>query len=274
MVYAVNYPLAYFARCIGGGEVTVEFPVPGDVDPAYWSPDDETIVAYQGADLILLNGATYARWTQRVSLPPSRLVDTSASFADRLIPMDDAVTHAHGPEGDHEHTDTAFTTWLDPTLAIEHARAIASAMVGRWPEHRASFEKNFGALEADLQRLDERLARAATGRSEVPLLGSHPVYQYLARRYGLNMRSVHFEPDETPDAGQWRRLDALLEEHPATWMLWEATPDPAVEEALAERGVRCAVFEPCGSTPPDGDYFQVMMRNAEALEKALAVPGG
>ena len=42
-VYAVNYPLAYFAERIGGDDVVVHFPVPAGDDPAFWSPDARTV---------------------------------------------------------------------------------------------------------------------------------------------------------------------------------------------------------------------------------------
>ena len=67
-VYVVNYPLQFFAERIGGEHVNVVFPAPADVDPAYWMPDTPTIAAYQQADLILLNGAGYARWVNKVML--------------------------------------------------------------------------------------------------------------------------------------------------------------------------------------------------------------
>ena len=73
-VYVVNYPLQYFAERIGGKHVNVSFPAPQGVDPAYWSPDAEVVVAYQEADVILLNGAGYARWVGRASLPYAKLV--------------------------------------------------------------------------------------------------------------------------------------------------------------------------------------------------------
>ena len=102
-VYTVNYPLAYFAERIAGDSVEVVFPVPPEVDPAFWSPDAETIADYQQADLVLLNGAGYAGWLQRATLSRSRLVDTSGALADQLIPSDDTLTHSHGPAGDHSH---------------------------------------------------------------------------------------------------------------------------------------------------------------------------
>ena len=110
LVYAVNHPLACMAERIGGEAVQVEFPAPADEDPAYWSPAPEVVLRYQEADLILCNGAGYAGWLERASLPASRTVDTSAAVAERLIGLEEAVTHAHGPEGEHSHTGTAFTT--------------------------------------------------------------------------------------------------------------------------------------------------------------------
>ena len=72
-VYTVNYPLKYFAERIGGEYVEVVFPAPADVDPAYWLPDRETVSDYQKADIILLNGAHYAKWVEKVTLPGSRM---------------------------------------------------------------------------------------------------------------------------------------------------------------------------------------------------------
>jgi zinc transport system substrate-binding protein len=100
VVYTVNYPLQYFAEAIGGDDLEVVFPAPPDVDPADWTPDVDTLLDYQAADLILLNGAGYAEWTKGVYLARSRLVDTSASFEDRLIAEEsDEAPHVHGPTG-------------------------------------------------------------------------------------------------------------------------------------------------------------------------------
>jgi len=264
-VYVVNYPLQYFGERIGGELVRVVFPAPPDVDPAYWSPEPETIADYQSADLILLNGAGYARWVQRASLPRTRLVDTSAAFRDDTIPLEDSLTHAHGPEGAHEHRGLAFTTWLDPVLAITQARSIADAFVAARPEHGAAFREGFAALEADLETLDEELSAGAEAAGDRPLIFSHPVYQYLIRRYGLNGRSVHWEPDERPSESMWQALKELLKDHPAGWMVWEGVPDGETVRRLREIGVRSLVFDPAGNTPDSGDLLAVMGKNAAAL---------
>jgi zinc transport system substrate-binding protein len=264
-VYVVNYPLAYLAERIGGADVEVSFPAPADEDPAYWSPAPETVTAYQGADLILLNGAHYAKWVAQASLPAAKLVDTGAAYVDRLIPLEEAVTHAHGPEGEHAHVGVAFTTWLDPTLALEQARAIAAAFEKARPGQTAAFRERLASLEADLTALDASLEKTAAAIGDHPLVFSHPVYQYLERRYGLNGRSVHWEPDAEPTERQWAELEKLLESHPARWVVWEAEPLPSVAARLKERGLASVVFEPGARAPEAGDLLSMMGSNADRL---------
>lgn len=267
--YTVNYPLAYFAERIAGDKLDVVFPAPADVDPAFWSPTADTVADYQRADVILLNGAGYAQWTQRVTLPQSRLVDTSATLTDRLIPLEDTVTHTHGPGGDHSHAGTAFTTWLDMSLAASQARAVFEALVLVSPESQSEYLEELNALEKDLAALDDRLKTLSQRIGEQPLVFSHPVYQYLIRGYGLNGLSVHWEPDEMPDEKQWRELADLLKEHPSSLMIWEDEPLTATVERLEQIGIRSVVFSPSGNRPEQGSFVNVMNSNVAALEQAF-----
>jgi zinc transport system substrate-binding protein len=266
VIYVVNYPLKYFAERIGGDRVVVELPAPPDVDPAFWNPGPETIVAYQNADLILLNGAAYAKWTARASLPQSKVVDTSGEFSDRYIVTDDAVTHSHGPGGEHAHTGTAFTTWLDFHQAALQARAIKEALAAGWPDNADAWDRGYSALEQELMELDTHVQNSVAGKQSRATLASHPVYQYLVRRYGLNVQSVLWEPDAYPSESGWRELARLVEEHPAGWMIWEGDPLPESVKRLEEMGVTSVVFDPCGNVPEDGDFATVMRQNMERIK--------
>jgi zinc transport system substrate-binding protein len=265
-VYTVNYPLQYFAERIGGEHVQVHCPAPAGEDPAYWTPDAEIILAFQKADLILLNGAGYAKWVDKASLPAAKRVNTSAAFEKRYIYLEEALTHSHGPGGAHEHGTVAFTTWLDPGLAGAQAQAIAEALAQAKPSQAAFFQSHLTALLRDLQGLDQRLVEMTTRNKEVPLIFSHPVYQYLARAYGLKSQSVHWEPDELPTEAMWRELTERLADHPARWMIWEGEPDSASVEKLAALGIGSVTFLPCGTQPESGDYLSVMNENLIRLE--------
>jgi len=123
-VYVVNYPLKYFAERIGGPHVKVTLPVPVEVDLVYWTPEIADISAYQQADLILLNGAGYAKWVSKVSLPRAKTVDTSRGFKDKYITVKETMTHSHGAEGEQAHEGLAFTTWLDLSLVAKQAETV------------------------------------------------------------------------------------------------------------------------------------------------------
>ncbi len=270
-VYTVNYPLAYFAERIAGESVKVVFPVPPDVDPAFWSPDAEAIADYQQADLVLLNGAGYAGWLQRATLSQSRLIDTSSALADQLIPLDDTITHSHGPGGDHSHQGMAFTSWLDMKFAAGQARAVFDALVRLRPENEPNYRERWHELQQDLGELDTRLKVVAERIGDQPLVFSHPVFQYLARAYKLSGRSVHWEPHETPDNDQWRELFKLLSAHNAAWMIWENEPLRDTVSQLEGMGIESLVFRPCGNRPAEGNFVSVMLDNVMALERAFPV---
>lgn len=268
-VEVFNEPLAWVVERLAAPLVEVRFRTAESPDPAYWKPSAEDVLAMQQADLVVLNGASYEGWLNTVSLPVSRLVDTTAGVSERLMEGGSTVTHSHGPEGQHEHTGTAFTTWLDPTMLVEQASAVRAALAARWPEHEGLFNERFAALAADLGALDSELEAATAAAGARPVVFSHPVYQYLQRRYGLNGESVHWEPEIMPDDAQWAEFDHLLEHRPAAWMIWEAEPDPSIVEALAERGCSVIVVSPCALPPKQSDFLEIMRGNAAALGAAF-----
>lgn len=264
-IYTVNYPLQYFAQRIGGEVVDVSFPAPQGVDPADWIPDIDTVADFQQADVILLNGAGYARWLRRMSLPAAPQVDTSAAFAERLLDVEQSVVHTHGPKGEHAHDNLAFTVWLNPDLAIEQATAVRDALARKLPDSADTLDSNLAGLVSDLATLDLELREIFARLGDRPLVYSHPVYQYLDQRYALDGKSVHWEPDVEPNQDE---LIALAE-FAGGVMLWEAEPLPATRTRLQAMGIASVVFDPCATRPETGDYLAVMSRNISALSAAL-----
>lgn len=270
-VIAGNYPLYFFAARISDGvEGAPMLELPAiDGDPAEWIPSAVQIQALQSADLVLLNGAGAEPWLDLVSLRRRRLVDTSAASVEQLIEFHDAVPHQHGPQGEHSHAEYAFTLWLDPLLAVAQAQVITAALSELTPSHAEQYRKNMAVLQRDLLLLDRRMAAVFEQLRQRPLLFSHPVYQYLQRRYGINGASVHWEPDTQPALADWTALRELLRTHPATVMLWEDTPLSDTAARLAGRGIESVVFHMLANRPPQGDFMTAMLANAQRLERVL-----
>lgn len=269
-VAVANYPLKFFTERLGGENVSIIYPIPADEDPAFWTPKDQDVIAFQKADLILMNGATYSKWADKVTLSRSKTVDTSASFKDKFIVIANATTHSHGPGGEHSHSGTAFTTWIDFQQAIAQLQAVHGALLKKRPAAKESLDKNLAALRAEIEALDVHLVAAGKKLANQPVVASHPVYHYFARRYAINLKDVLWEPEEVPTDAQMADMKKLLAAHPAKWMIWEGEPAKESVAKMAALGVQSTVFDPCGNTPDTGDWLTVMAANVANIEKMSA----
>ena len=259
LAVATNYPLYYFAREIAGDAIEVQMPVI-EGDPAMWSPGGDDVSRLQAADLLIFNGAGYESWLDFTTLPANKILDTTTNRQD-LLPIEETTVHQHGPQGEHSHQGTAFTTWLDPKLAIEQARAIMHGLTQLRPESAGLFAVNFEKLEDRLEQLDQSLARVFIDLGDQPVIFSHPVYQYLQQRYGINGRSVHWEPDVEPGTRDWIDFGNLLREPPAKLVIWEAMPLNSTHDRLIEMGVQSVVFDPGANPVEPADYVELMAKN-------------
>ncbi len=271
LVYTVNYPLAWFAERLGDRAYEIVFPeIAGD--PAFWEPADADIAGFQQADLILDNGATYAKWRDHVSLPESRIVDTSKSFAGRYVHISGVGTHSHGKDGDHSHDGIAFTTWIDFGQALAQAAAVRDALGKLQPPAATRVNNAWKELEAELKQLDTDMAELAFAIGDQPLIASHPVYQYFARAYNLSIKNILWEPETVPDEAAMAEFKKLHASHPAKWMIWEGEPAPESVAKLNALGVDSVVFDPCGNRPGGdayADWLTVMRANIENLKELL-----
>jgi zinc transport system substrate-binding protein len=262
----VNSPLECFAERIAGKHAKVICNCPDDVDPVHWKPNDATIETYQKADVLFANGLGYSGWLEQVTLAKSRVVDTSTAFKDSYIKAD-TVAHTHGPDGEHSHTDLATHVWLNPKLAILQAQAIRDTLIEKLPDHADEFGKSYDSLETELNSLDDQLQTFVD--DELTVLGSHPVYEYLADRCEWKLHAVVWEPDSAPSKAEWKKLAALVKKTNARWMLWEDEPLEETKKQLEDLGLSVIVFKPCGRVASD-DFFETMRTNIEALSKISA----
>ena len=235
--------------------------MPDGIDPAFWRPGISDIAAIQSADLIALNGAGFAEWTTKASLPRSRLIDTSAGLSDAYIATE-TVTHSHGAGGEHSHTGTATYTWLDFDQAAAQAAALASAMTRRVPETAQGMEGRLAGLTADLAGLDTAAEAAGAALAGRTIIATHPRYQYFARAYGLDIQPLDWAAGDMPSAAQWADLEARLKDDEPVILIWEAEPPEEATARARDLGVSNVVFPPLANRPGSGGDFLGAMKGA------------
>jgi zinc transport system substrate-binding protein len=271
VVYAMTYPLTYFAERIAGSNVEVTCPVPAEQDPQFWSPDRDTIRSLQRADLIVMNGAQMEKWALRTVLPITRTVFAAAPLVDDYIVLENAITHSHGPKGKHSHEGVDGYIWPDPQSAAAMAREVGRALVRLMPEHRDELEANLRALVRDLNALDKELTAVSAGYDGSVILTSHPFYNYVARRYGWKIHSLLLEPDAVPSDSAFVSLKTVVDKTKARHLIWEAEPPPDVTERVKrELGLTSVVFRHLATLEEAErqagvDYLSVMKQNIQNI---------
>lgn len=201
-----------------------------------------------------------------VSLPSSRIVNTTASMKKRLLEIESGASHSHGADGEHVHTGLASTTWLNFKMAQAQAAAIKTALLEKLPEHKESIENNFEALKADLMTLHQDMLALSGPMHDLGILAAHPVYQYMAQAYHLHIHALHHSADEMSDHELWHEIDHLKGHHRGDIMLWAQTPADGVKSKLKEMGIELIVFQTAANKPVEGDFISVMKNNIKALQ--------
>lgn len=265
---SVNYSLQYMAEQLLENAAEVVYPVPEGTDPSFWRPSVTDISAVQSADMILLNGAGFASWTKKVSLPRSRIVQTTRGLEDQFITTE-SITHSHGDGGEHSHEGKAAYTWMDPMFAEAQAQAIAKGLKRRGLADAAVIDRNMEALSRAFTDLDAYAWQTLKGGKDIVLVATHPRYQYLARAYGLKILSLEWEAGAMPDDSQLADLAALVADQNIKVLLWEAEPPAAARQAIAAMGLKDVVFPTLAIPPKDGDLMSIYKQAVSDLGAVL-----
>ena len=172
-------------------------------------------------------------------------------------------THSHGDGGEHSHEGLASYTWLDPTLAIAQAEAIAAAILARDLAEADEVEARLAKLTSDLTTLDATARDVLQDVQNVAMIATHPRYQYFAHRYGLSIAALEWDAGALPSDDDFADLAAIASATNAAVLIWEAEP-PRDAIAQAEAlGLKSVVFEPGAGRGAQGAFM-------DAFAKAVA----
>lgn len=217
-IVVTSEPLLQMTQALVGENVATGLVVPAGTSSPDWSPTAADARTMQDASVILLSGAGYEPWKDRVSLPRSRVRDTAAGYYDQLIRIPDAVTHQHGPTGSHSHPGTVWATWLDPDLCAAQLHQVSLNCVRLLPNQKQTIETAEAKLSAELNSLNSIIAAIKTAAEDEALViySDAPRYQYLTQRLGWELRYLHWQTSAPlTDANRTELLDLFQSESDA-----------------------------------------------------------
>ena len=275
-VVTTSAALTEVATRLNSGTVPVLNVIPEDKLSPDWRPRKASVRSLQQATLVLLNGAGWEPWTERVSLASSRTLDTSAAAASQWIQIPDAVTHQHGPEGSHSHPGTVWSTWLSPELFEVQIAEVESRFVKIWPERRTEINREAGQLRSELQPARSlcQATRAHVSTTKLSIVADSPCWLYLMRDTGLDGSWLHW-----PAAGELSEFalkelttahDKLPGDVPKLFLLNRR--QSAAAEKARQLGFRVVLLDDCILADSEHSVLQRIAANVTQLHKATTEP--
>lgn len=282
-VVATIYPLADFARMIGGERVEVTQLLPQGAEPHDWEPSPKEIRELYQAKLVIYNGAGLEPWMKR-------LLPSLQSHGVRVLEATGELNLLTFAEEEKEgwtlfvNSSVRFQgervvdphVWLDPILAREIVSRMAREMIAIDPAGKADYLRSAQQLQNRLAELDRTYALAVRSFSRKDIIVSHAAFGYLGRRYGLRQIPVlGMAPEQEPDAATLAKIVDYCKKHGVRCVFTEPTANPRTAGAVAEElGVPVLPLTPIDNLTPQQkasncDYFDLMLQNLNNLKNAL-----
>ncbi len=261
-------PQAYFVQRIGDDNVSVITLVGPGQEPHTYAPTPQQVSSLAQAKLYFTIGIGFEVGLVgkiRGAFPNVKIVDSTKGVTFRKMSAEEAGAEAdaHMQAGEPDPH-----TWLDPKLAKIEAGNICDALAEADPAHAEQYKKNLASLDADLDAVDAKIAKALAPLKGRSFFTYHPAFGYFGDAYGLHQMPVEMEGKE-PSARQLVELIDKAKKEQVRVIFVQPQFSTRNAETVA-RAIGGAVV-PMNDLAPD--YIDNLQRMADEIEKALRPSG-
>ena len=251
------------AAAIGGDRVIVSSVlVQQGTDPHDYEPTPSVATSVADARLVILNGADYDPWMERL---------VAASANDSRMVLNVAALIGKAP-GDNPHV------WYDPKAMPALATAIADALSTMDPEGMAAYDRRRDAFLASLRPIQSGINALRARLAGTPVTATEPVFGYMAEALGLKMQNDAFQTaimNETePSAEAIASMEQDIKQGRVKAIFYNSQVEDPLTQHLAEVAKSAGVpLVSVTETEPAGQTFtQWMLGELDATARALGVP--
>ncbi|MFZ3239689.1 MAG: zinc ABC transporter substrate-binding protein [Pseudolabrys sp.] len=251
------------ARQIGGDRVAVVSIMSNpDQDPHLFETTPATVRQIAKAQIVIVNGANYDPWMEKLLAATSRagrVVITAADLTGRKA-------------GDNPHL------WYDPATMPAVATAFADALTKTDTVHASDYAARLKATLETLERITARVAHLKAKHAGAVVTATEPVFGPMAEALGLTMRNQRFQlammNDTEPSARDLAAFERDLKERKVRVLIYNSQVSEKLTERLREIATRSKVpVVGVTETMPANTSFQDwVLGELDALDKALSGP--
>jgi len=251
------------ARQIGGDRVSVISIMNNpDQDPHLFETTPAIVRQLAGAQVVILNGANYDPWMDKLlaAAPrPSRTVISAAQLTGRK-------------PGDNPHL------WYDPVTMPAVATALAEALAKADNTHASDYAARLKTALVSLERIAQRVAQLKVKHAGTVVTATEPVFGPMAQALGLTMRNERFQlammNDTEPSARDVAAFEKDLKERKVKVLIYNSQVSEKLTERLRDIAAKSKVpvIGVTETMPPNVSFQDWVLGELDALDKALTGP--
>jgi zinc transport system substrate-binding protein len=261
------YPLADFASQVGGDKISVHNLTPAGSEPHDFEPSPQDLVALQNSKVFIYNGAGLEIWLDKLS-DDVKQKEVMVEATKDISLLSSSEEEAETPKDPH--------VWLDPVLASQEVENIKNGLIVADPANQQTYQQNATHFQNQLADLDSGFRTGLANCQSRDIVTSHNAFQYLGKRYGLNILSISgLSPDEEPTPRKLAEVTQFVKKHNVKYIFFESLVSPKLSDTIAqETGAKTIAFNPLeGLTEEEvaagKNYLSVQKENLKALQTAL-----
>lgn len=274
------YPVYEFTKQVAGNTADVELLVKAGTEPHDYEPSAKDIAEIQEADAFVYENENMETWVSKLDSKKVKAIKATEGMV--LLPGGEEEEHDHGHEEGHEGHHHAYDphVWLSPERAIKMVESIRDQLSKKFPDKKATFEKNAAAYIKKLTALDKKYDDSMAQAKQKAFVTQHTAFAYLALDYGLKQVGITgVSADTEPTVARLAELSRYVKDNGIKYIYFEENASKKVAETLAkETGAETAVLNPLESLTEEQmdkgeDYISVMEENLKSLEKTTSQAG-
>ncbi len=251
------------ARQIGGDRISVvSIMTNPDQDPHLFETTPGIVRQLAGAQIVILNGANYDPWMEKLlaAAPrPGRTVIGAAELVGRN-------------PGDNPHL------WYDPATMPAVANALAAALTKADSAHALDYAARLKTTLSGLARITQRVAQLKAKHGGAAVTATEPVFGPMAEALGLTMRNQRFQlammNDTEPSARDVAAFENDLKERKVKLLIYNSQVSEKLTERLRDIAIRAKVpvVGVTETMPANVSFQDWVLGELDAVDKALSGP--
>jgi zinc/manganese transport system substrate-binding protein len=233
-----------------------------DQDPHMFEISPSVVREIAAAQIVVLNGADYDAWMQK-------LLDAAPRTGRVAIRVADLVGKK---PGDNPHL------WYDPGTAPAVARAISDALAAADPARKPDYAARLQQFLTSLEPLRQKVGTLGAEYKGVPVAATEPVFGYMAAALGLKMHHERFQlavmNNTEPSARDLAAFERDLRQRKVRVLFFNKQASDKIVQHLVDlaHASKIPVVGVTETAPPGLSYQDWMLRQLEEVERALANP--